>query len=134
MSQRLEAFTTILPTLPAKRRVVFEMVVAQGENGATLAELVGLLGWAINRISGRVSELVKAGVLREAGTRGEQTIWVACSPRGPIVNPVKRQTVKATFESLFPFVDLFGDTNITIRIPHSAVKHLAHGAKITVKL
>lgn len=135
MSQRLQAFADVLPTLPKKRAIVWETIRSQGELGATLADLVRLTGWQINRLSGRVTELRDAGYLREAGTRGGQTIWVACLPQEPIATKAKRQSVKAVLtKQAAHFQDLFGNTEITVRIPFSAVKHLAPGASIIVKL
>lgn len=115
MTLRLEAYTGILPTLPAKRRAVWEAIAAQGEHGATLSELVGLLSWTVNRISGRVSELSELGYLREAGERGGQTVWAACLPQE--VKAIHRpRLVKARVESV-ELPDLFGRTRILVSIP-----------------
>lgn len=119
MSQRQEAFREILPTLPAKRAAVHGAISSQGEHGATLSELVGLLAWPINRISGRVTELSRAGMLSEAGIRGRQTIWVACLPQGQTPKPTKR-TVQARVENIGE-PDLFGRTRILVSVPADSV-------------
>lgn len=116
MSQRLEAFREIADTMPAKRAVVFSAISSQGEQGATLDELVGLTGWRINRLSGRVSELRDAGYLAEAGKRGRQTIWVACLPQGAAATPRKARTVQARVDAVED-PDLFGRRRIIITIP-----------------
>lgn len=114
MSLRLEAYTEILPKLPAARRAVWGAISALGEHGATLAELVGLLSWPINRISGRVSELSELGYLREAGQRGGQTVWAACLPQD-VITTHRARTVKARVEAVEE-PDLFGRTRILVSI------------------
>lgn len=131
MSQRLEAYREIMPKLPTKRAAVYAAISSQGENGATLSELVGILGWAINRISGRVTELSRFGFLREAGVRGGQTIWVACPPQEHLALPRRRKAVKAVFEAAQE-PDLFGRMTITVSIPSNIpIPHLVRGAKIS---
>lgn len=114
MTLQLEAFTKILPTLPAKRRMVYEQVLAQGDRGATYAELVSLMQWGINRVSGRVTELFQRGYVREAGARGGQTVWAACLPHEVQLSHRPR-TVKARVESIEE-PDLFGRTRILVSI------------------
>ena len=116
MTQRLEAFTEIMPTLPAKRRAVWSAINAQGSHGATLAELTVLLSWTINRISGRVSEISELGYLREAGVRGGQTVWVACLPQEVKDLPRRPRLVKARVENI-ESPDLFGRTRILVSVP-----------------
>jgi hypothetical protein len=116
MSLSLEAYRTILPSLPAKRAKVLADIVSQGERGATLAELVGITGWSINRLSGRVSELVKAGFLREAGKRGGQTVWAACLPHEVTAAPGGPRRIKGLVET-FEEPDLFGRRRILVSIP-----------------
>lgn len=55
-----------LERLPEKRRKVAEAIKTCP---GTLAELSFRLGWAINRVSGRVSELAKMGIVRDSGHR-----------------------------------------------------------------
>lgn len=50
-----------------KQSQVFEAIKAN--NGATLFELVQILDWPVNRISGRVSELKRFGLIKDSGTR-----------------------------------------------------------------
>jgi hypothetical protein len=51
----LDAYATILPTLPQRRRVVFEAIATMGT--ATAKEVAAYLGVPLNTISGRFSEL-----------------------------------------------------------------------------
>lgn len=52
--------------------------------GATLMQLSDELAWPINCVTGRVNELVKAGLVRDSGTRranrGGHTaiVWEIC--------------------------------------------------------
>lgn len=49
----------------AKQMLVFTLI--KNKKGATLFELVEYLTWPINRISGRVRELVKDGFVMDSG-------------------------------------------------------------------
>ena len=51
----LDAYASILPTLPQRRRVVFEAIAAL--YNATAKEVAAYLGVPLNTISGRFSEL-----------------------------------------------------------------------------
>jgi len=133
MSQRQEAFQEILPTLPAKRAAVLSAISSQGEHGATLDELVGILNWRINRISGRVSELQKSGYLTECGTRGRQTVWAACLPQDHAAPAPKAKPIKARILQVAD-MGLFGHYNFTVTIPYEArTAHIKPGAHITIK-
>ena len=133
MTQRLEAFTGILPKLPAKRLAVWNAINAQGSHGATLAELTVLLSWTINRISGRVSELHERGYLREAGVRGGQTVWAACLPQDHAAAPRRPRTVKGLVERIGQ-PDLFGRISILVSVPAEAVGSLKTTSTIPLKL
>lgn len=52
--------------LCARQVVVLEAIK---EKPATLFELVTKLGWPVNRISGRVNELVAKGKVKDSGSR-----------------------------------------------------------------
>lgn len=65
----LQAYHEIAHTLPQKRRAVFEAIHRAGEQGATLFELVDALGWPVNRVSGRVTELKEAQAIADTGER-----------------------------------------------------------------
>lgn len=47
------------------------MAIQNAENGMTLFELVDHLGWPVNRISGRVTELGIDGRIADSGERRE---------------------------------------------------------------
>ncbi len=55
---QLDAFRHIRPLLPRKRQEVFNLI-ASAPHGMTLFELKEALGWEINSISGRCTELSK---------------------------------------------------------------------------
>lgn len=66
-----------------KRMLVLEAI--RKNHGATLFELVRILNWPVNRISGRVTELAKRGLIvevgakinPESGKRGAVWAWIA---------------------------------------------------------
>lgn len=67
-----------------KRKVVFDLIKfcsaphldAAIARGYTLNELCEVTGWKTNIVSARVSELCDMGLLKGAGVRGGQTVWV----------------------------------------------------------
>ena len=62
----LQAYYGIVDKLPAKRKAVFEIIRI---SGPLCNESIALrLGWAINRVTGRVKELRDAGLVEDAGT------------------------------------------------------------------
>ncbi len=65
----LDAFESIKPELKLKRKKVYEAIKLQGSQGATLFELVKMIGRPVNEISGRVTELRKAFMIEEFGKR-----------------------------------------------------------------
>lgn len=78
----IEAYNQIERNLPQKRVRVLKAIVAQGISGATLFELVEIIGRPVNEISGRVTELSKAKFIVERGrrrnpaTNKEATVWI----------------------------------------------------------
>jgi hypothetical protein len=76
MSPRILAWIDIEPKLPRRRLEVWRAANRQPGGEATLDELERVLGWRINRISGRVSELVEVGWLIDSTKRRDgQTVW-----------------------------------------------------------
>ena len=80
---QIDAWDAIQDKLPDARGIVRNAIIGR-PLGATLFELQSLLGWPINRISGRVTELAKRGLIQDGGTRrinplsGKRGIvWVA---------------------------------------------------------
>lgn len=65
----MEAFREIEHALPLKRKKVFEAIRARGDRGATLFELVEIIGRPVNELSGRVTELQKQELIKDTGTR-----------------------------------------------------------------
>lgn len=65
---QLAAWEKIQPTTEDKRTIVFE-VIKNSKKGATLFEIKNTLGWSINRISGRVTELQDDDRIRDSGKR-----------------------------------------------------------------
>lgn len=75
-SARMQTYLAIEPTLPAKRLEVFRAVAAAGDRGATLDDVAASLAWPLHRISGRVTELARAGwVVPKGPRRRGQTVW-----------------------------------------------------------
>lgn len=52
-----------------KSRFVILKHLKESESGLTLFELVKLLGWPVNRISGRITELTKENKIYDSGMR-----------------------------------------------------------------
>lgn len=65
---QLAAWQEVQDELPEKRRIVFQMI-ARHERGVTLFQLVNLLNWPVNSISGRLTELERSGRIEDSGTR-----------------------------------------------------------------
>lgn len=81
---QLDAWDQLQPKIGEARRLVLKMIALKGAGGATLFELQTVLGWPVNRISGRVTELTKDGMIGDTGLRrvnpasGKRGIaWVA---------------------------------------------------------
>lgn len=64
---QMGAFSS-LDNLGDKRQKVAEAIGGQAE-GATLFELTKIIGWPVNRISGRVTELAEMSVIFDSGVR-----------------------------------------------------------------
>jgi len=58
----LMAYLEIVPSIGAKQRVVFDAICSH--NGITNMELATELGWSINRVTPRVHELRKIGLVK----------------------------------------------------------------------
>lgn len=83
---QMQAWQAIQESLPDKRRMVFSEVMAR-VNGLTLFELENILNWPVNRISGRITELCKAGHIMDSGRRRINpdsgkgaVVWIAVRP------------------------------------------------------
>ncbi len=63
----LSAYSLILPTLGDKQATVLTALMNSG--GLTNKELSEFLGWDINRVTPRVNELVKKGLVCEVEKR-----------------------------------------------------------------
>lgn len=68
LDTQIDAYHEIEPRLPAKRRAVYECI-DDDDKGRTLFELVRVLGWPVNCVSGRVTELHKAAQIVDTGKR-----------------------------------------------------------------
>ena len=78
----IEAYRKIIESLPQKRLEVLAHIEMKGKYGATLFELVDHMKKPVNEISGRVTELSRAGLIEENGKRinpatGKRaTVWI----------------------------------------------------------
>lgn len=66
-STSLEAFESIQPVILRKREIVLKAIQFLGS--CTNNEISDYLDWQINRVTGRVNELVKKGLVKESGRR-----------------------------------------------------------------
>ena len=65
---QLSAWDELQNTVDDKRTIVYN-VIMNAKKGATLFEIKNILGWSINRISGRVTELQQDDRIRDSGKR-----------------------------------------------------------------
>lgn len=63
----LEAYEIIRPELNERQSIVYELL--KRYNGLTNTEIGNFLGWGINRVTPRVFELRKKGLVFEKGKR-----------------------------------------------------------------
>ena len=61
-----DAYKAILEKLPERRRAVLSALIAEPE-GLTTQEICNRLGWPINCVSGRISELKEAQLVEASG-------------------------------------------------------------------
>lgn len=62
---QLDSWDDIQSTLSEKRLIVYKAI----SGGSTLFEICKKLGWPVNRVSGRVTELRKSGRIVDSGIR-----------------------------------------------------------------
>ena len=80
---QITAYNDIQKTVGSKRLEVLD-VIKDSEEGRTLFEIESLLGWKINQVSGRVTELTKLNLIKDSGNRRKNPtsgkygiVWVA---------------------------------------------------------
>lgn len=64
-------------------------------NGATYSEIVELTGLKVNVVTGRISELADAGLIKAIGMRGGQTVWAPSAADEVDALKAKRRDEKA---------------------------------------
>lgn len=69
---QLNAYYEVEPKLPSKRKAVYYQIKGT-VGGMTLWEIARAMKWTINNVSGRVTELAKAGLVKDSG-------WRRCNP------------------------------------------------------
>ena len=68
-------------TIDGKRKAVYDILITKGS--ATNRMIAKALGWDINRVTGRVTELVSKGMVKASGTHFDKqtnrtvTLWKA---------------------------------------------------------
>ncbi len=65
---QLSAWEEIQNSVEGKRAIVYN-IIKNSKKGATLFEIQKALGWSVNRISGRVTELQQDDRIRDSGKR-----------------------------------------------------------------
>lgn len=65
-STQIEAYQSLRPALSHRRKLVYE-VISKYNIGLGLFEIQQKLGWPINCVSGRVTELRKLGLIEDRG-------------------------------------------------------------------
>jgi predicted transcriptional regulator len=82
---QLQSWDEIQSTVSEKRLKVLD-IIRRSERGATLFEIVESIGWPVNRVSGRVTELKKLKLIHSEGTRknpesgAQGNVWYAIKP------------------------------------------------------
>lgn len=66
---QLDAWDDLQETVAGKRQRVLVAIQESKNHGATLFELSNILNWPINRVSGRVTELSKLGLIVDSKER-----------------------------------------------------------------
>jgi predicted transcriptional regulator len=67
---QLEAWESIQESLPESRRSVLRVIENAGDHGITTFDTAEKLGWPINQVSGRITELNQVGIVTDSGRRG----------------------------------------------------------------
>lgn len=81
------AWESIQGKLPESRWKVWEAIDRYGEFGVTTFTVADVLGWPINCVSGRITELTKLGMIKDSGRRGENpsgkkaVLWIVREDR-----------------------------------------------------
>ncbi len=65
-----EAWESIKHNLADSRRAVLSVIENHGDFGVSTYSISDILGWPINCVSGRVTELTKLGIIKDSGRRG----------------------------------------------------------------
>jgi hypothetical protein len=93
---QLDTWSAIQETLPERRAAVLR-VIRKYPKGVALFQIADELGWTINRVSGRVTELCEMGFVKDLNSRvlnpksGKQCIaWQYC----PSLQPEKKRRTK----------------------------------------
>lgn len=88
---QIYAWDSIQERLPQTRREVLSVVRDSGKFGITTYSVAEKLRWAINSVSGRITELAEVGIVIDSGRRGvnpsgkKAILWV--------VNPDNQLTI-----------------------------------------
>ena len=78
---QIDSLKELKKTIDGKRKAVYEMLLTKG--AATNRMIAKDLGWDINRVTGRVTELVGLGMVIDDGTKYDNdtnrtvTLWKA---------------------------------------------------------
>jgi len=129
---RKEAYQEYLPKSGQKRWRIFEVIRAETiSGGLTISELAGGLGWPMNCVSSRVSELADQGFIKEDGIRHGQTIWIEAgeSERAELSNHRVYMKGKSGEIAATTYLPMENMTLLTIKIPGHQARYKA-GMKV----
>jgi len=68
LDTQLASWDGVQGSLPERRRAVLG-IIASEPNGLPLFRVVQKIGWPVNCVSGRITELAKEGLIEDAGVR-----------------------------------------------------------------
>lgn len=63
---QLAAYDELQPTVSEKRKRVLDVIA---KSPSALFDICSILGWPVNRVSGRVTELAEQGLIVDSGSR-----------------------------------------------------------------
>ena len=133
---RLQAFLNLEPKLPARRLEVYCAGLSRGPGAEfTIGNLSGMLGWGLNRISGRVTELTKAGWFVDTGRMQAGMTLYRIGDGTPLAGKAKdRDMAPGTICEVKHWPGNYGVVMLSVRVKaEDAQRWMVEGATVTVR-
>lgn len=138
IAPRMQAFLNIETKMASRRLLILKTVRNAGPIGLTLNEIGNRLGQSINKFSGRVSELKKAGLLEPLKLNGKtikrrrQTVWNACDQSNLGVLSHRRRPSRSTTGTLGEIIWFMADNKaiLTISVEGASLRALTNSKSL----